>query len=274
MKKSLSLIVISSLFFGVANLALAQNQNFAPSSEDAISDGVYDVAGHPELKVRVFVHHLPVKDARHSKPGGGSSQLVCNIADPDSSTVTPVTGWHLPTSVTYSLNTGSAPSSVGRNNLSIVASNAFTQWMNAVGGKVQFSRGTDTTITTAKFDGLNLIAWGHTSGSALAVTYTWYNQSTGLVSETDTIFNSNYPWNWSDPSTWTGKTLAGTTCAYTNAYDAEDILTHETGHWMGLNDTYTASYSDNTMFGYGNLTETKKDTLASGDISGVQSIYK
>ena len=51
------------------------------------------------------------------------------------------------------------------------------------------------------------------------------------------------------------------------------LLTHELGHSMGLNDEYDTTYVDNTMFGYGSMTETKKDTLTTGDIIGVKSLY-
>jgi hypothetical protein len=42
---------------------------------------------------------------------------------------------------------------------------------------------------------------------------------------------------------------------------------------MGLKDHYTADYADNTMYGYGSLGETKKDTLTTGDINGVLAKY-
>ena len=59
-----------------------------------------------------------------------------------------------------------------------------------------------------------------------------------------------------------------------NAYDAQEILTHELGHWMGLGDMYdAANYQNATMYGYGSKAEVKKDTLSTGDISGIGVIY-
>ena len=115
-----------------------------------------------------------------------------------------------------------------------------------------------------EFDGKNIIAWGRASSGTLAVTYTWYYQSTGLVAENDTIFNNRYPWFWN---------AVNNTCTDSKSYDAQDILTHEIGHWMGLNDTYTNDYINNTMFGYGSKGEVKKNTLTTGDTQGVQAIY-
>ncbi len=233
-------------------------------SEDANipeRSGDYPDPEHPGVRVRVFVH-----EPKPAKPTSTQSLLlVCPTPDPDSTAVVPATPWHLPTSWTYTLNPSSVPSSVGSGNLATIAGKAFTQWTNAIAGKVTISKtASDTTANRARFDGQNIITWGRTSASALAVTYTWYYTSSGLAAEEDTIFNKQYPWFW-NPS--------NNTCTDSNSYDAQDILTHETGHWMGLDDTYSINYVDNTMYGYGSKGEVKKDTLTTGDTQGVQAIY-
>ncbi len=246
----------------VGTVAFAKNdkedsKHYAPDSSEAIVSGIYDVAGRDNLKVKVFVHK------GNAKPGGGGNSLVCNLADTDSLTITPAIGWKLGQNINYFINPGSAPAGLS-GSLGTIANNAFSQWTGAVGGKVVFHNIGNTSVNRAQFDSKNIIAWGRTSGSALAVTYTWYDQSTGAVAETDTIFNDRFAWNWSNQAN----------CAYSGFYDVQDILTHETGHWMGLDDTYDASFSNNTMYGYGSPTEVKKDTLSTGDILGVQTIYK
>ncbi|MDP2934094.1 MAG: hypothetical protein Q8N81_08305, partial [bacterium] len=258
MKKLLAFLLSFSMFLAFSPaLALAKKgeeptkvKYYAPASEDAVEDDVYDVEGRPELKVKVHVYK---QDAKRQKPGSGSNQpaLQCNLADTDSSAVVPAAGWHLSTAapVTYRLNVSSVPSTVGGSNLVTIATNSYGQWTGAVLGKVQVARGTNTTVNRARYDGQNVIAWGRTSNTALAVTYIWYYTATGLVAETDTIFNSSVPWAWSNPATWV--TATGTTCAYKNVYDAQGILTHELGHWMGLKDIYTSDFVDNTMYGYG-----------------------
>lgn len=246
-------------------LALFSAPAFAqPNDDSQIPEKTGDYADqeHPNLRVHVFVHEP--KQAKSSPTQ--SPSLVCNLANPDSSAVVPKTPWHLPSTWTYTLNPSSVPSSVGSGNLTTIANQAFTQWTNAVGdGKVNISKTSfNTTTNRARFDGQNIIAWGRTSGSALAVTYTWYYPSTGQAAEEDTIFNKNFPWYWN---------ASTPQCTDANSYDAQDILTHETGHWMGLDDTYDVAYIDNTMFGYGSKGETKKDTLTTGDVIGVQNIY-
>jgi len=256
MKRTLALVFGLILILSLAGSVSAQSSN----AKIPEKNGDYADPEHPGLRVRVFVHQ--------PKPGRPSPtqppSIVCPDDDPSSSSMVPATDWHLPPNWTYTLNPSSAPASVGSGNLVTIASNAFGEWVKAA-SKVNISNtGSTTTVNRASYDGKNIIAWGRTSGSALAITYTWYYPSTGLVAETDTIFNQKVPWYW-DAENYL--------CTDANSYDAQDILTHELGHWMGLDDTYTAIFIDNTMYGYGSKGEIKKDTLTSGDIQGVQAIY-
>jgi hypothetical protein len=220
-------------------------------------DGIYDDPGHPGLKVRVFVHR--------ERPGSPpvDNTLVCST-DPNSNAVDGKTGWKLPTNWSYNLNPTSVPASVGSDNLTTFADRAFSVWETPSG--INFTKGSDTTATRQAYDGQNIVAWGRTSGSALAVTYTRYYTSTGQVVDVDTIMNKKFAWSWTDQSAYP-------LCALTNTYDAQNILTHELGHWMGLDDHYTSDYVNNTMYGYGSKGEFKKDTLTTGDINGVEAVY-
>jgi hypothetical protein len=258
---TLSLAIIISLLVSPA-AAFADKPLDLPEAP-----GLYSVPGHSELKLRVHVYNAK----NNSKPSGGGAtpQLNCSVTDPDSSTADGFTGWHLPTgTTTYRLNTSSAPTLIGASKMATLVDKAFGTWKNTtdVGSSVSFQKGANTSTSRSQFDGQNVVTWGRTSGSALAVTYTWYNASTGVVAENDTVFNSNFAWDWADQTASAG-------CAYQNFYDAQNILTHELGHWMGLNDNYDASFTNNTMYGYGSPTETKKDTLSTGDISAVNTIY-
>ena len=262
MKKKI-LSSITALAFVLTVVASAAPAGAEPADDSLPqTPGTYSVPGHSHLKLRVFVHNAKNQSGPSVNP---VLSLQCNLSDPDSSTADGIIGWHLPSgNWTYHLNTGSAPSTIGGTNLSTLTGNAFGKWATTdVGKSVSFVKGSNTSANRARYDGQNIVSWGRTSGSALAVTYTWYNQSTGVVAENDTIFNSKFAWAWSSQSN----------CAYSGYYDAQDILTHELGHWMGLDDNYDASYTNNTMYGYGSPTEVKKNTLASGDVSAVNSIY-
>lgn len=252
MRKLLT-IIFSFLVVFAASPVLAQPNDNAQIPE---RNGDYPDPEHLGVRVRVFVHEP--KDVR------GSQTISTTCPDNNSSSIVPSAGWHLPTGTwTYNVNVASVPLSVS-SNISTVVSESFDAW-NTAQGKVTLKRGTDTMVDHKGFDGKNIIAWGRTSGSALAVTYTWYYTANKEVAEVDTIMNLKFPWSWTR--------YVNGACGITNTYDAQDILTHELGHWMGLDDTYTSNYADNTMYGYGATGEIKKDTLSSGDKAGITAIY-
>lgn len=222
-------------------------------------NGDYPDPQHPGVRVRVFVH-----EAGQPQPPVSSPVLTCT--DPSSTAVVDPLNWKLPTgSWTYQLNVSSVPSSVGSTNFPTLAGKAFSEWQFAQ-SKITFQRGADTSINKQALDFKNIVSWGRTSGTALAVTYTRYYTTTKLVADVDTIMNQKFAWSWTNPN-------LNACSLYDNRYDAQDILTHEIGHWMGLADEYTQEYADNTMFGYGSTGELKKNTLTAGDKTGLQVIY-
>ncbi len=268
-----------SLIIVVAAAGLTLNQVSAKNDKNSDSElpteeGVYSVPGRADLKLRVFVH----KEKRNNRPN--PTTKVCGLADPDSTAavsqiVINQAGLHLPSGTwTYVLNTKSVPASVGSSNLAKMAGDAFARWQNAIDSSAQISfvKSANTTyLRNEVLDGRNIIAWGATDAGTLAITYVWYYPDSGLLAETDTIMNKNVSWAWSNPATWGSST---TTCAYMYAYDAQDILTHELGHWLGLSDEYDyANYGNATMYGYGSPMETLKDSLTAGDIAGLGLIY-
>lgn len=259
MKKQLIIFLSFIVLLTIPTQVLASHKS--PNVDIPEKSGVYDDPDHPGVKVRVYVHH--------EKPDKAEpSALVCS-ADPDSLATVAPAGWHLPNSWTYNLNPASVPSSVGQANLPTIAGNAFSDFTTAlgnvgIGGSLTITRSSNTTLTKQAYDGKNIIAWGRTQGSALGVTYIRYYTSSGLVVDVDTIMNQRFPWSWSNSNT----------CGDTAFYDAENILTHEIGHWFGLDDMYDATlFQHATMYGYGAKGEVKKNTLTSGDASGAAAIY-
>lgn len=251
----LGIILILAVLLFSPSLALA-----AKPAEIPEVSGDYPDPENKKVRVRVFVHGFKDKDKLQV-----GTQAVCN--DPNSSAFVGATGWKLPAGTwQYNLNPASVPSSVGPSNLAPLTVNGFFDFesqISSAAAKPVLRRGSDTSKIKSSYDGLNIIAWGRTSGSTLGVTYVRYYVSSGLVVDVDTIMNKRVPWSWS----------GGTSCGDPNSYDAENILTHEIGHWFGLDDEYEASYVDNTMFGYGDRNEVKKDTLTTGDANGVKAIY-
>lgn len=236
MKRSLALLLVVVLVLLAAAPALAE-----PSAD-----------AKDTIKLKVFIHYPnPGKPA----PAPG----VCDKTENETSTYG-VTGWKHTAPVTYRVNYGSIPSSVANAKAAINAS--FNVWGQ---GAVE---GATTTATRYKLDNINLVAWGNVSAAgAIAVTYTWYNSTTGVIVEQDIIMNVKLPWAHSDVSN------PDATCGVLTAYEVQNILTHEVGHIYGLDDLYNSVDQDLTMYGYGAKGELKKETLGLGDLRGMAALY-
>lgn len=151
----------------------------------------------------------------------------------------------------------------------------IAKWEDATDGIVGNSAGVNilgngTLVTstlvadTSSPDGKNEVYFANISDpGAIAVTIVWGRFSgpswwRELV-EWDQIYD-DYDFAWSASG------AAG-------AMDFENIATHELGHSVGLADLYTSSCSEETMYGYGSYGETKKQTLNTGDIAGINKLY-
>lgn len=257
MKKVLILAILA-LFIGVfGRFCLAIRPENLPLPE---KPGLYEVPKRPELKLRVFIH--PEKPQKPGKPTPTTPSYTCNESDPDSNELGHHAGWKLPSIWKYKINISSVPLTIGSSNIYEIVNNAFNAWLQEVEGKVNVIDAGLTSISTAKLDNQNIIAWGKAPANALAISYIWYNNN-GFAVEVDTIMNKKYNWYWSKDIN----------CAYQNVYDAQNILTHELGHSFGLDDEYEDKYKDHTMYGYGETGEVKKDTLTTGDKNSVRTLY-
>jgi len=65
----------------------------------------------------------------------------------------------------------------------------------------------------------------------------------------------------------------GTAYKLSKAYNVRNIMTHEAGHKVGLDDLYETKYSEITMYGYNSKGETEKISLADGDKNGTRASY-
>jgi hypothetical protein len=127
----------------------------------------------------------------------------------------------------------------------------------------------------------NVVGWKNLSQypGAIAITYEWYyGVSLGDVHliEVDTALNSSSMFHWwqisvigdPDTATWpSGQESA----AYD--VDVQNIMIHEAGHWLVLDDLYDSADMEQTMYGYADEKELKKRSLEDGDIAGIIAIY-
>jgi len=142
---------------------------------------------------------------------------------------------------------------------------AFETWDDQV--KIELFNDDVRTINRAygnRYDGKNVISWGRLSSGIIAVTYVWYYTSTKEIVEFGMVFNTRYTW---------GIDSDGEGPITINAFDIQNIATHEAGHTLMLRDLYMSGASELTMYGYGSRGETKKISLGTVDINGIHSIY-
>lgn len=229
------LVLLTVLFFN-AGVATAKN------------DG-------QELKLKVFVHN----------PGKPTASPACLATINDQVADYGTTGWYMPTAgMTYQINYDTRPANLTVAQVQTAITNSFSTWMTADSKQI-FTDGGSTIAKNARLDGTNAILWKRINGSALAITYSWVYQS-GLLAESDTVFNSKYPWSYTP---YAGSNDCG---GVAGTYDVQNIATHEFGHWIGLDDLIAYADRDLTMYGYGYTTELKADSLGTGDILGVNNI--
>ncbi|MDO9332918.1 MAG: hypothetical protein Q7T57_00125 [Dehalococcoidales bacterium] len=160
---------------------------------------------------------------------------------------------------------------------------AFATWDGA-SGPLGFSYQGPTSRSGGIFDGYNVVSWENISAqypNAIAVTTVWYYRFGKQIVEVDTQMNSTLAWSYTVPNV--SPDLSGSAIPVASryadptnsgvAYDVQNIMTHEAGHWIMLGDLYKSVGSELTMYGYGATGELKKDTLAYGDELGVERVY-
>jgi hypothetical protein len=252
MKLRFTLLAVSLAVTMLCFEALASAAQSQPAAED---DDPLEQPLPPGIKVRVFIHRPHVVEPNHLG--------ICTTTVNDKITDYGLTGWHLPAGgITWKLNESTVPSSVGASAARAVIQASFDTWSAADSGKI-FDGGS-TKAKTTRFDGTNAILWKQLSPSTIGVTYVWYYTSSGEVAEVDTAFNSRYPWRiFTDNADCS---------AQFDAYDVQDIATHEFGHWVGLEDLYNDADKDLTMYGFGAGGELKKRSLGAGDVKGDNAV--
>ena len=162
--------------------------------------------------------------------------------------------WFTP-NVIYYINPTGGPS----NNLSAIQASMQT-WTDVVTSYFTFTYGGTTTSTSCGTnDGANIVCFAPMGlTGTLAVNSFWYDTSSGQMIDSDIKFNTDYTW---------------ATDGSPNAYDVQNVGTHELGHSLSLDDLYNAIDSEKTMYGYVSAGEIKKRTLDQDDIDGITYLY-
>ncbi|MFA5247729.1 MAG: matrixin family metalloprotease [Patescibacteria group bacterium] len=123
--------------------------------------------------------------------------------------------------------------------------NAMSAW-NAASSPFYFNVGYSGHLITLENKGAGYAARSRVSGSGDQIT------------DIDLVFNTYYSWSTSGGA---------------GAFDVQNIATHEFGHWLALNDLSGAGNTEKTMYYQAAYGETKKRTLESDDLNGINYIY-
>ena len=143
---------------------------------------------------------------------------------------------------------------------------ASSDTWNAVGTYFQL-KNTGKTTLKPRGDNWNVVysgSFGNTQWLAQTITYYVLVRDRRrqivdqYITECDLQINTYYRW---------GNGQSG------SYFDIQNVATHEFGHWVLLNDLYTASEKDMTMYGYAGMNETKKRSLEPVEHQGLIAIY-
>lgn len=188
--------------------------------------------------------------------------------------------WRAGSRVVYYVDMNYSPSkssTLTRAAVKAAIDGSYRTWglaMPASGGLIFVDGGT-TSAAPGQQDGRNVIGWGWLPLGAIAQTTVYYYPTSGRIVEADMTLNSRYSWAYTPPTTCAVSSI------YCNpgpagpagAYDLRNIVTHEAGHMMMLDDLYGWTNRGLTMYGYGRPNQRSKDSLGTGDKLGVRAIY-
>jgi hypothetical protein len=106
------------------------------------------------------------------------------------------------------------------------------------------------------YDGISIVDFGPLGDNALAVNYTWYTGRNEIV-EVDLRLNKvDYMWTNMDG---------------VNRYNVRNVVAHELGHQVGLDDL-GEPHSSLTMYALIGKSEVNKATLGRGDMRGAETL--
>lgn len=119
-------------------------------------------------------------------------------------------------------------------------------------------RGTTTAVPTLG-DGINQIGWGNPA-SMNSLAQANILRVGDRVVEADIVLTATVPW---------GLTHDGPL----KRYDIQSVLTHEFGHWLGLDHLHDADGAEQSMFARPAAGDARFSTLALGDVKAIRAAY-
>ena len=173
--------------------------------------------------------------------------------------------------VTWSLNPRTGANIQGSRTVADVIQSSFNTWTSAPNASLSATRGADSSLNAAAFDGINLICFvcnGDFSkeSETLAVTVTTTadapgedNKHGGVSSFTGQMMDADILFN---PTTSFSTNTSGT-----SSQDLQTVATHEIGHFFGLDHSGVVRA---IMYPFAPSVET---TLSYDDVAGISALY-
>jgi hypothetical protein len=222
--------------------------------------------GPPDLERLVFVHPK-MKDVKPFPAKPAKEPVLYSYSRYHWST--------LP--IKYYYNPDNSP--VGNVVSGVTAS--FQTWQDDPNSSVTFEYQGSTSALSPGLDTLvpdknNVVGWAPLNDDhAIAVTIIWANTRTRIVVDIDTAFNLDdwLAWGQENISGDPDNVPISPDATFPYDSDVQNIMTHEAGHWLVLDDLYFTAASEQTMYGYAGQRELKKRSLESGDMAGLLKIY-
>ena len=241
-----------------ASQAPTANAKKADAYVEPVIGGVYGRGANGPGSYAVLIDVHAIEKAKGGGKAKPTASANCSNAGAESGTYL-FTGWKVGGNTVAHLNTATVPAGLG--SVTSALQSSFNAW-RVDGAIPAFSVATDGTATRYGANRTYEIMWGRTGGS-LATTYTW-RWNDGTI-ESDVVFDKSHTW-WQAPSEGDG--------CYEDAgsrYDVANIATHEFGHVYGLDHPSGARFE--TMYAFGFSGETLKRSPATGDRSGISTLY-
>lgn len=154
---------------------------------------------------------------------------------------------------------------------------AFGSWVTSDPRLPSLAFDSGNTSAQPKQDGKSTVSYatittpGHEKDVAITVTYS--NDKTGEILEADMILNARYPMGVltgkpNEPAQ-SARQMVADDCQ--SRYDAQNVTTHEAGHFFGLGEDMTERHA--TMFLSIGQCEMHKRELAATDVGAVTALY-
>jgi hypothetical protein len=169
---------------------------------------------------------------------------------------------------------------------------AFGQWVGSDPRLPDLSFDTGKTSVAPRQDGKSTVSFGRITAPGhehdVAITVSYSNDKTGEIIEADIILNSLYPMGVLTAKAKGDASTSGDSDRHhershdhdpgrdqsvdcKNRYDAQNVATHEAGHFFGLGEDPTEHRA--TMFQTIDQCETHKRVLAVTDIGAMTTLY-